>query len=1057
MECPQCRAANPPGAKFCSSCGARLAATCPACGHANPPGSRFCNECGRPLATQAAAPLPERFGPPGAYTPTHLAERIRASRDALPGERKQVTVLFADLKGSLELLADRDPEEARRLLDPVLEHMMEAVHRYEGTVNQVMGDGIMALFGAPLALEDHAVRACYAALRMQAQVGRYGDEVQRAHGVPIQIRVGINSGEVVVRSIGSDLSMEYTALGQTTHLAARMEQMAKPGSVLVATDTVRLAEGYVEVKPLGPVAVRGLAHPVEVFELAGAAASRTRLQVAAGRGLTRFVGRDAEIDQLRRALARAGAGEGQVVAIVGEAGFGKSRLVWELTRSHRIHGWLVLEASAVSYGRSTPWLPVVELLKRYFQIGEADDPRRIREKVAGKLVTLDASLQAALPAFQALFEIPVDDPGWSALDAAARRRRTREAVKGLLLRESQVQPVLLVFEDLHWIDPDTQAVLDGLVEGLPRARVMLLVNYRPEYQHEWLGRSAYTHVRLDPLAPETADDLLQELVGDDGALGPLRRQLTELTQGNPFFLEESVRSLVETGALVGERGRYRLERDLLTVQVPPTVQAVLAARIDRLAPKDKTLLQAAAVIGKDVPRALLEAVAGVAEETLRAGLAGLQAGEFLYEVRAFPEAEYTFKHALTAEVAYASLLLEQRRDLHVRVVTAIERLYPDRLAEHAARLAHHAFRGEAWSKALTYLRETDLEASRSSLDAALQGPESPATLWWTGEHERAVKIAQRDLAVARDFRSFSLSLVALCRLGQAQHALGDYTLAVETFRQAVTSVQGELSRELLGMAGLPSVFARAWLAWCLAERGEFAEGRERGEEAVEIAEAADHAYSRALAAWGLGTLLVVKGDVAGAIPVLERGLVVVRVADIPLLFPFVAGPLGAAYVRAGRTGEAGPLLEQAGQRATRMNLRANHALRLTWLGEAELGEGRTGRAGDRAGEAMALASELGERGNRAYAGRLLAEVAARRDAETSEAAAHYRDALALADELGMRPLAARSHLGLARLFAGSGIRDAASAELDLARAALRALDMSAWLADAEAAQAELEG
>jgi class 3 adenylate cyclase len=598
MECPQCRAGNPPGARFCSGCGGRLAAACPACGHANPPGSRFCNECGRSLSAPADAGRPERFASPGAYTPRHLAEQILATRHSLAGERKQVTVLFADLKGSLELLVDRDPEEARRLLDPVLDRMMEAVHRYEGTVNQVMGDGIMALFGAPLALEDHAVRACRAALWMQERVGRYGDEVQKAHGIPIQIRVGINSGEVVVRSIGSDLSMDYTALGQTTHLAARMEQMAKPGSVLLAVDTLRLAEGYVQVKPLGPVPVRGLAHPVEVFELAGAAPARTRLQVAAARGLTRFVGRDAEIAALRRSLERARGGEGQVVAIVGEAGFGKSRLAWELTHSHRTHGWLVLESSAVSFGRVTPWLPVVELLKRYFQIEETDDPRRIREKLTGKLVTLDQALQPTLPAFQALLEIPVEDPGWAALEPAARRRRTREAIKSLFLRESQVQPVLLVFEDLHWIDPDTQAFLDGLVESLPAARLLLLVNYRPEYQHGWSSRSTYAQLRLEPLAPETAEDLLQGLVGDDAGLGPVRRLLVDLTQGNPFFLEESVRSLVETKALVGEPGRYRLARSVPTLQVPATVQAVLAARIDRLAPNDKHLLQAASVIGR---------------------------------------------------------------------------------------------------------------------------------------------------------------------------------------------------------------------------------------------------------------------------------------------------------------------------------------------------------------------------------------------------------------------------------------------------------------------------
>jgi class 3 adenylate cyclase len=393
---------------------------------------------------------------PQTYTPRHLAARILTSREALEGERKHVTVLLADLKGSMELLADRDPEEARRLLDPVLEHMMEAVHHYEGTVNQVMGDGIMALFGAPLAHEDHAVRACYAALRMQERVARYADQIQRSHGVPVQIRIGLNSGDVVVRSIGSDLHMDYTAVGQTTHLAARMEQMAKPGSSLLTPPTLRLAEGYVRVRSLGPVPVRGLADPVEVFELLAAAPLRTRLQVSAARGLTRFIGREAEMDQLRRALERARAGRGQVVAVVGEPGVGKSRLVLELVHSHRTEDWLVLESSAVSYGKTASLRPVVELLRTYFGVEDRDDARRVRERLTGKLLTLDEALRPALSPLQALLGLPVDDAAWSSLGAEQQRHRVLDAVRRVLLRESQTQPLMLVVEDLQWIDADTQ-------------------------------------------------------------------------------------------------------------------------------------------------------------------------------------------------------------------------------------------------------------------------------------------------------------------------------------------------------------------------------------------------------------------------------------------------------------------------------------------------------------------------------------------------------------------------------------------------------------------------
>ena len=412
MNCLQCQAQNPGDAVFCENCGSRLEVVCPNCGGVTRLGAKFCKKCGQRLLEAAPAALvtARKFGSVEAYTPKHLAEKILISKNALEGERKQVTVLFADMKGSMELLADRDPEEARKLLDPILEHMMEAVHRYEGTVNQVMGDGIMALFGAPLAHEDHAVRACYSALRMQESVKRYAEGVRRTEGIPIQIRVGLNSGEVVVRSIGSDLKMDYTAVGQTTHLAARMEQLATPGSILITAETLRLAEGYVEVKPLGPVNVKGLSEPVEVYEVAGAGLVRSRMEAAAARGLSRFVGRDAEMHALQQALEKAGVGHGQIVAVVGEPGVGKSRLFYEFTRSHRTQGWLILESGSASYGKATPYLPVIDLIKSYCQIDARDDGRKVREKLTGKLLTLDRALEPTLPALLALLDVAVDDP-----------------------------------------------------------------------------------------------------------------------------------------------------------------------------------------------------------------------------------------------------------------------------------------------------------------------------------------------------------------------------------------------------------------------------------------------------------------------------------------------------------------------------------------------------------------------------------------------------------------------------------------------------------------------
>ena len=984
---------------------------CSQCRTANSPGDIFCKRCGRALETPASGQDQDaRFSPPQAYTPRHLAERIIGSKAAVEGERKRVTVLFADLKGSMELLAERDPEVARKLLDPVLERMIEAVHRYEGTVNQVMGDGIMALFGAPLALEDHTVRACYAALRMQDAVACYAEELRRLHGVDAQIRVGLNSGEVVVRSIGNDLHMDYTAVGQTTHLAARMEQLARPGTTLMTESTLLEAEGYVQVKPLGPTPIKGMTEPIPVYELSGAGAARTRLQASALRGLSRFVGRDAEVVQLRQALEQAARGHGQIIAMVGEPGVGKSRLFYEFVHSRRTEGWLVLESDSVSYGKATPYLPVVDLLKGYFKLAAGDDARAIRVKVTGNVLTLDEALKDSIAPLLWLLDALPGDHEFLSLDASRRRDSSLDAVKRVLLRESHNQPLLLLFEDLHWIDAETQRLLDGLVESLPNASLLLAANYRPEYRHSWGSKTYYRQLRIDPLPRESAEALLDPLLGDDPGLRGLRRLLIERTEGNPLFLEESVRSLVETDVLVGERGAYRLGKDPMAIQVPATVQAILAARIDRLPPDEKQLLQIASVIGKDVPWVLLLEVADLPQDDLRRALARLQAAELVYEAKLFPDLEYTFKHALTHEVAYGSLLQDRRRALHARIVEGIERIYADRVAEHTDRLTHHIFRGEVWHKALRYLRQTGSPASQQSIDAlknALGDEGSAGHLWWRGLHDRAVTLARREQTIAANFGNFQLTIAANFRMGQAFHSLGEYSRAAEVLERNVNLLEGDLRQEMFGLAGLPSVFSRAWLALCLAEQGRFDDAARHTEEAIAIAEAGNHAYSLVVALAGKGMLDGRWGDGAKAIGFLERALAISHVSDTPILFPLIAAPLGWVYARTGRYGEGLLLLRDAVQRAEAMEFAANHALRLTWLAEGHLRAGEGDAAKRVALLALELAQQFGERGHQAYALGLLGELAAKESVpDVEQAAEHFRTALALAQLLGMQPLAA---------------------------------------------------
>jgi tetratricopeptide (TPR) repeat protein len=986
-----------------------------------------------------------------------------------------------------------------------------------------MGDGIMALFGAPIAHEDHAIRACYAALAMQAGLRRHSDEVRRTHGLAVHVRIGLNSGEVVVRGINNDLHVDYSAIGQTVHLAARMEQLATPGSILLTPSTLRLVDGLVRVNPLGPIPVKGLVDPVEVAELVGVSAVKGRLQAAVVRGLSRFVGRQQEVAALRQALERAGVGHGQVVAVVGEAGVGKSRLVYEFVHSHHTPGWLVLESASVSYGKATPYVPVIELLKRYAHVEEHDDLRTIRAKVTGQVVTLDAALQDTAPALLSLLDALPDDSPFLQLDPPQRRQRTLTALKRVLLRESQVQPVLLVFEDLHWIDSETQALLDSLVESLPTARLLLLVNYRPDYQHGWGRKTYYLQLRLDPLPPASADELLQALLGDDPSVAPLKPLLIARTEGNPFFLEESVRTLMEDGVLVGAPSAYRLARALPSIQVPATVQTVLSARIDRLPPEEKQLLQTAAVIGHEVPLALLQAVAEMPDTPLRLGLTHLQAAEFLYETRLFPEIEYAFKHALTQQVAYETLLQERRRVLHARIVEALEGLAGERVAEQVERLAFHAWRGEAWDKTLAYCRQAGEKAMARSayreavgyfeqaLSALEHLPEQRDTIEQAidlrlalrsalfpsgdsgrilgylreaetlaaalddprrlghisnflsvhfrnvGAYDQAIAAAQRALALATASEEVVLQALANQRLGLTYQSQGDYRRAIDCLLQSVASLHGAQRRERLGQANVPSVQSLAYLAVCHGELGMFAEGRVLGEEGLQIAETVAHPSSLMWASYGIGLLSFCQGDLPKALPLLDRAMGICQEADLLLFVPRMAAALGAAYTQSGRVADAVALLTPAMEQTRATDMAGFQTLCSLPLAEAQLLAGRLEEAHALADQALALARERQERGHEASALRLLGDIAARREhPERAQAETYYRQALALVEELGMRPLQAHCHRGLGTLYAKSGQWEQARTELCAALDLYQAMAMTFWLPQVEAVLVQAE-
>ena len=1064
---------------------------CPSCRHESLPDAKFCPECGTRLAS------------PGA--PAQHAAQVRHSRVALEGERKQVTVLFADLRNSMQLLAGRDAEEARGILDPVLRLMMDAVHHYEGTVNQVMGDGIMALFGAPIAHEDHAVRACYAALRMQEHARRYADDVGRSLGVEIGIRVGLNSGDVVVRSIGNDLQMDYTAVGQTTHLAARMEDMAAPGTILATAGTARLVEGYVVTAPLGARPVKGIEYTVDVYEIKGTGAVRSALERAAARGLSDFVGRDAEVAQLRHTARVAAGGHGQVVAIIGEPGVGKSRLVHEVTRPESMRGWRVLKTGAASYGKATPYRPLVDLLRAYFGLEEDDS---LGDRRADDVVIE--------PEVRALLELPVDDPRWQALDPRQRRQRMMEAVRRLLLRESQQQPLCLVFEALQWIDSETQAFLDALVESVPAARLLLLVSYRPEYRHQWGGKSYYAQLSLDPLPEGNAEELLRALLGADPALAAVKQQLIARTEGNPFFLEECVRMLVDEGALAGTRGAYRLVKPVQTIRMPDSVQAVLAARVDRLEPDDKRLLQCAAVIGDHVRAALLEAVADMSAAEIHDRLRRLRAAEFLYDIDLVPELQHVFRHGLMREVAYDSLLRDRRRALHARVADALERLYPDRLGEHLDALAHHARQGELWERACGYLKQAGAKAFERSanrqaiawleqaLEVLARMRETPATLaeaadlhlglrnaltllgdhgrslehllraetlaerlgdsarlgralsfevnalLLLGRHGRAIEVADRARTVAEERGDVPLRTVTDIYAGRAHLSLGDFGRAIELFGGVVASLVGPLAHDHLGIPVLPSVFARSLLAEALAEVGRFDESARHAQDAIALASTTDHPDTLLWAHHGAGVHHRVRGEAAPAAAALERALTLSREYDMPAYRPRISAELALAWSLGGRAAEAAEMVSHALDEAARRGQVVSSTQVLLLLAAIHLRAERLPEAAEAATSALAQARGQRARGHEAQALQLLGDIGgAGHAAELDRAEARYAESAALADKLGMRPLRARCDAGRARLLIRAGRADPAREALSAACALFRELGMNADLADAE--------
>jgi class 3 adenylate cyclase/tetratricopeptide (TPR) repeat protein len=694
MRCPKCNSENLPDSLFCEECSAPLEAACPSCGAGNRPTAKFCRKCRAELKGLGSAAggsmSPDPVTPkPVSYAPRHLAEKILTARAALEGERKQVTVLFADVKGSMDLAEQVGAEDWHGIMDRFFQLLAEGVHRFEGTVNQYTGDGIMALFGAPIAHEDHARRACYAALHLQDSLRGYATELRLRRGLSFSVRLGINSGEVIVGAIGDDLRVDYTAQGHTVGLAARMEQIAEPGKVYLTAHTAAQVKGYFELADLGEMEIKGVQEPLHVYELQGLGQMRTRLDVSRSRGFSRFVGRGDEMQVLESALARAREGHAQVIGIVGGAGLGKSRLCYEFLERCRARGLMTYETAGVAHGKAVPFLPVLRLFRAFYGITEQDSDATARERIAGRLLLLDERLRETLPLTFEFMGVPDPETPAPRIDPEARQRQTFDIVRRVIQARGQRETTITLLEDLHWFDGGSAAFLEPLLEAGVGTRALVLLNFRPEYQAPWMGRSYYHQLPLAPLGPDAIRELLDALLGSDRSIAGLAEAIHARTAGNPFFTEEVVQHLIESGKLQGSKGAYRLGTPIDRLEVPSSVQVLLAARIDRLAQREKDVLQTAAVIGREFDEPTLAAVVEQDAPQLREALQTLKDTEFVYEQSLYPVAEYLFKHPLTQEVALASQLQERRRKLHAAVARVIEAAHQHDLDEQAALLAHH--------------------------------------------------------------------------------------------------------------------------------------------------------------------------------------------------------------------------------------------------------------------------------------------------------------------------------------------------------------------------------
>jgi class 3 adenylate cyclase/tetratricopeptide (TPR) repeat protein len=1076
MKCPKCQFANPDGVNFCVECGGKLEIICPECGYSNSLSHKFCGECGHKL-TLPTEDIPkdlsfdEKLTKIQRYLPKGLTEKILSQKDRIEGERKQVTVMFCDMEGFTPLSEMLGIEDAYAIMDQVYEILIHKVHDYEGTVNEMTGDGIMALFGAPVALEDAPQRAIRSSLAIHWEIAKFSDQLrqERKDLPPVKMRIGIHTGPVVVGTVGNDLRVEFKAVGDTVNLASRIEGQAQPGTTYITEDTFNLTEGLFRFESLGQRAIKGKQEPVNIFRAIAPSTRRTRFDVSAERGLTPFAGRERELELLLDGLERAKAGRGQAFSIISEAGVGKSRLLYEFRKAVAHEDVTFLEGRCLSYSRAVAYHPVIEILKANFDIHEGDGDSEIREKVKRELEILEADEAATLPYLLEL--LAVKDNGIDKIPMSPEERKSRiiEALKRIVLKGSEIRPLIMAFEDLHWIDKSSEDQLKHLLESIPEARVLLIFTYRPEFVHTWGAKSYHSQVTLSRLSNRESLMMVSHLLGTEALDTDLEEFIIEKTEGIPFFIEELIKSLKDLKIIARENNRYRIEKDIREVAIPATIQDVIMARVDSLTQEAKDLLQTLSVVGRESSYDLINRVIGLQVQELLSHLSVLKDSELLYERGIYPESSYVFKHALTQEVAYNSLLEKRKKEIHEGIGSAIEAINPDRIEEHYDLLAYHYGRSANADKALQYLdlanqkaiRFNAMEEAKAYFDKAMAHLDTlPASeenrqrrisllvnqgsvfylLFKTPEY---YDLLTRYESMAIELGNQALLGALLSRKGNCDHALGHFDQGIKTLTKAAELCEAVGNVEDAG-------YAYAWLGWChlfvgrydrvlavkedllhTMERqfnprwyvrglcgasraficlGRWDEAVEEAQKALKVAEESSENSLVVWAAWTLSMAYTWRGDLDQGV---EYGDLALRKAVTPADKAVAQRGLGWALCRAGEPNRGIELLISALHKLQTGHRRPGIIPATCTLGAGYWLAGEDGKARQTLEEGLEIAEQCGAMYYVGWAHRFLGEIALKVD--PARAVSYFEKSIAVFQEIKAENDVALAYVGYGRL------------------------------------------